>query len=168
MANVNIKRAKCALFTLMVCFMLSACDFNVNDGPGPQMSSSVKESQKHSTFIGAYKVNGDAINGIRIETIFAEKKFWREKGFLLKKEINCCESQLVIVSATQPFSTQTSGYDTDWKILGFVNPSPSASIIYRDYKGVLLPDSIPITVVAIKGKDSSKVIQKLILYKIHN
>ncbi len=145
-------KARYAISILITSFMLTACDFNINDNPGPQMSSSIKESQKHNTFICAYKLRGAAINGIKIQTVFAEKQFFREKGFFLKKVIICCESQLVIVSQTQPFSTQSSGYDTDWKILGFVNPSPEASLIYRDYKGTLFPDSIPIIVISIKRK----------------
>jgi hypothetical protein len=158
-------KVKYAFFGMLICFLLSSCDFNINDGPGPKISSSVKESQKHGTFICAYKLRDNYISGIRIQTIFAEKKFLREKGFFLKKVISCCESQLIIVSSTEPFSTQSSGYGVNWKITGFVTPSPFASVIYRDYKGMLFPDSIPITVMAIKGKDSAQIIQRLTLYK---
>jgi len=165
MANVNIKRAKYTLLSLTTCFLLSSCGFNVNNSPGPQMSMSIKEAQKHGTFICEYKIKGGVINGVGIKTIFAEKKFWRQKGLLLKKQINCCESQLVIVSS-EPFVADGVGSDINWKVVGF--ETQSSYIINKDYKSILLPDSIPITVVAIKGKDTSQVIQKLILYKTQN
>ena len=162
-------KANFGIFTMIVCFSLSSCDFNINDWPGPQMSSSVKESKLHGTFICEYKVNSNNINGTDISSIFAEEQFSRGENFLRTKEISCCESQLVIVcNDNEAFSTQTSGYDTDWKIIGFVNPSPGAFIIYRYYKGTLFPDSIPITIVGLKGKDSSRVIKKLTLYKIQS
>jgi hypothetical protein len=158
-------KAKHLLLFLLQWAFLTGCDFNINDGPGPKMSSSVDESQQHGTFICAYKLKLDTLQGIRIQTIFAERKFYREQGLWEKKVINCCESQLVMVSSTQPFSTQSAGYGVNWKIAGFITPSPFASIIYRDYKGVLFPDSIPIKIVAIKGKDSTQIIQRLTLYK---
>jgi hypothetical protein len=154
------------IFILIVCFLLSSCDFNVNDWPGQQMSPSVKESKLHGTFICEYRVNGNNINGTAISSIFAEKQFSRQDNLLRSKEISCCESQLLVVSEAQPFSTQTTGYDTNWKIIGFANPSPEASIIYRYYKGTLFPDSIPIKVVGLRGKDSSRVIKRLTLYKV--
>jgi hypothetical protein len=125
---------------------------------------SVKEAQKHGTFICEYKIKGGVINGVEIKTVFAEKKFWRDKGLLLKKEINCCESQLVIVSS-KPFVMDGVGSGINWKVLGF--ETKSSYILSKDYKSTVLPDSISITAVAIKGKDSSQVIQKLNLYKIH-
>jgi len=126
---------------------------------------SIKEAQKYGTFICEYKIKGGAIKGIRIKTIFAGKKFWREKGLLLKKQINCCEFLLVIVSS-DPFVVDGIGSDINWKVVGF--ETHSSYILNKDYKSILLPDSIPITVVAIKGKDTSQVIKKLILYKTHN
>ncbi len=160
-------RVKFAFISIVVIpLIFSSCDFNVNDSPGPKMSSSIKEAQSHGTFLCAYKVDNNVINGIKVETIFAEKQYSRENGFLLKKRIECCKSQLIIISLTQPFSTQNSGFDVDWKLTGFETPSPYASIIYKDYKGVSLPDSVPITVIALQGTDSSHIIQTLKLYKI--
>jgi len=163
MVSLNIKGAKYRFFSFGICFLLSSCDFNVNDSPGDQMSMSIKEAKRHGTFICEYKIKGGVINGVRIKTVFAERKFLREDGLLLRKRINCCESQLVIVS-TQPLSNEATGYDFDWKISGF--ESPGTFLIYKDYNGILFPDSIPITVVAVKGKDSTQFIEKRTLYKI--
>ena len=54
-------------------------------------------SKKHDTFICEYKLSGDKINGLKIESIFAEKKYWLGEGFWSRFDINCCESQLIIV-----------------------------------------------------------------------
>ena len=155
---------KCIVFCLSICFLFLSCDFNINNRPGPQMSMSVKEAQSNGTFICEYGIVGNTINGIHINTIFAEKKFWRNEGVLLKKQINCCESQLIIVSA-QHFSNDGTGYDFDWNLQGF--EGLGNYLIYKDFMSISLPDSIPITVVAINGKDSTRVIEKLTLYKIH-
>lgn len=32
-------------------------------------------------------------------------------------------------------------------------------ILYKDYKGTLFPDPVPIAIVAIKGKDSTRIIK---------
>lgn len=150
-------------FSFLTLLFLSSCDFNINDSPGPQMSMSVREAQSHGTFICEYTVPDSSINGVKIKTIFAEKKFWRQEGVLLKKQINCCESQLVIVS-TQSFSGGSSGYDVDWKLSGF--ESPSTYLVYRNFKSIIFRDSIPITIVVIKGRDSSQVIKRLTLHKV--
>jgi hypothetical protein len=148
----------------LVCFTLSACDFNINDSPGPQMSSSIKESKSHDTFICGYRIKGNKINNIPIEEIFAEHQFWRKNDhFLLKKSIDCYQSQLVIVSS-EPFVVDGIGSDINWKVVGF--DTHSSYMLNKNYKSILLPDSIPIIVVVIKGEDSSKVIQKLTLYKV--
>lgn len=146
--------------------LITSCDFNVNDSPGSKLSSSIEEAKSHGTYICAYRINNDTIQGVKIEPIFAERKYEREKGLLLNKKIDCCKAQLIFISKNAPFSTQNSGYDVDWKVIGFETPSPDASIIYKDYGSIMLPDTIPITIIALKGKDSSKTIAKRILYKI--
>ncbi|WCT13651.1 hypothetical protein [Mucilaginibacter jinjuensis] len=124
---------------------------------------SVEESQGHETFICEYKVRGNSINSVGIKTVFAERKFWREDNIWLKKEINCCQSQLVIVS-TQPFSTEYTGYGISWKIQGF--KAPGTYLVYKEYNGIVFPDSIPIFVVKIKNKDTSQVIETLTLDRV--
>ena len=114
-----MKRAKCTLFSLMICFVLSACDFNINDSPGLQMSGSIKESKSHDTFICSYRIKENKINNIPIQEIFVEHQFWRHNDhFLLKKSIDCCQLQLVIV-ASQPFVEDGIGSDVSWKVKGF-------------------------------------------------
>ena len=130
------------------------------------MSSSIKESKSHGTFICSYRIKGNKINNIPIEEIFAEHQFWRKNDhFLLQKRIDCCQSQLVIVSS-MPFVVDGVGSDINWKVVGF--ETHSSYMINKAYKSISLPDSIPIIVVAIKGTDSTQVIQKLTLYKVHN
>ncbi|MEO8885317.1 MAG: hypothetical protein ABI367_04580 [Mucilaginibacter sp.] len=126
------------------------------------MSGTIKESKSHGTFICGYRIKGNKINNIPIKEIFAEHQFWREEGVFLKKDINCCQSQLVIVSS-KPFVLDGVGSDINWKIVGF--ETRGSYVITKDYKTILLPDSIPIVVVAINGKDTSQVVQKLTLYK---
>jgi hypothetical protein len=132
-------------FYLIGCALISSCDFNINDSPGPQMSFSVKEAKKHSTFICAYALQGNVINGIKINTIFAERQFWRDEGFLEKKTINCCESQLVIIS-DGCFSCDGVGpYDDSWNISGFSLKSSYA--IYANFKGTIFPSKMPIVII---------------------
>ncbi len=68
--------------------MLSACDFNVTDSPGPQISSSIEIAKKNGTFLCEYKGKkpDSTSNKIPIEAIFLEKKYRREKGFFLEKK----------------------------------------------------------------------------------
>ncbi|MEB0262309.1 MULTISPECIES: hypothetical protein [unclassified Mucilaginibacter] len=148
---------------VIINILLSSCGFNVTDNPGEQMSSSIDVSKNHSAFICAYQVQGNNINGIPIKTIFAEKEYWLDKGLFGKHHVDCCKSHLVIVSKGY-FATDSTGYDINWELINF--KSQHSSIIFKDYNGILFPDSIPIIVVSIKGKDSSQVIKKLTLYKI--
>lgn len=153
------------MFILLTCSILSSCNFNFNDSPGPQLSSSIHEAQSNGTFICAYKVKGNYINGIGIKAIFAEKQYWRDEGLFLKKTINRCTSQLIIVSNdNEPFTIGQAGYDVDWKVIGF--ECPGSLVIYRKYKGTLFPDSISIKVVAIRGKNANKVVENLTLSKV--
>jgi hypothetical protein len=129
---------------LIICVGLSSCDFNINDSPGRQYSLSVKESKQHRTFICEYKVKGNKINGHPINTIFAERKFWRNTGVLLTKEINCCESQLIVVSE-DIIQQGGEGFSYDWNISGF--SSIGSYWAYADFRGVAFPDVLPITVI---------------------
>jgi hypothetical protein len=149
---------------LLICMLTSACDFNINDSPGPQMSFSIKQAKEHGTFICQYLVKDNIINGVKINTIFAEKKFWREEGFFERKTINCCESQLVIIS-DGCFSCDGIGpYDTTWNISGFDLKSSYA--ILANFKGTIFSDIIPIRVIT-KSKNGD-IITTTNLTKIKN
>lgn len=132
-------------FLLFMCALFSACDFNINDSPGPQMSFSVKEAKKHGTFICAYSVKDSVINGIKISSIFAEKKFWRDEGVLEKKTINCRESQLVIISDSCLSCDGIGPYDSKWNISGFDLKSSYA--ICANFKGTTFHDRMPIKLI---------------------
>lgn len=136
------------LFVYLLLFMLallSACDFNINDSPGPQMSFSIKEAKKHGTFICAYSVKDSVINGIKISSIFAEKKFWRDEGFWEKKTINCSESQLVIITDSCLSCDGIGPYDNKWNISGFDLKSGYA--ICASFKGITFHDKMPIRLI---------------------
>jgi len=153
------------VFYLTITVLLSSCDFKLNDEPGAQISASIKEAKSHGTFICSYGVKGNKIDGIEIKSIFAEKKYWRGEGVFFKKKINCCESQLVIVSNdNEPFTTERAGFNKRWKINGFKNKYTLR--LFKEYEGILFPDTIPIAIMAIKGQDCGKIIQRLTLYKI--
>ena len=78
--HLNIKNMICILSGLTISLFLSSCNFNITDIPGPQISSTIETSKKHGTFICAYNLKGNKINGIRVESFFAEKKYWLGEG----------------------------------------------------------------------------------------
>src|SRR6478609_4164326 len=86
-----------ALFTLLFA-SLTSCDFHVIKRTGPQYSRSVNQAKQNQTFICEYKLKDSVINGVKIKSIFAERKYSHDGGFFSKFEIDCCNSQLVLVS----------------------------------------------------------------------
>lgn len=137
-------------FALLACVLLSACDFNINDGPGRHWSSSIKQSKRRGAFICAYTVKDSTINKLKIKEIFVEKQIWRGEGFFATNTIDCCSAQLIIIS-DGPFSYGKTGYGFDWFISGFDPGGMSA-----DYKGTVFPETIPIEVV-VKGEKGNTV-----------
>lgn len=136
----------------------------MTDSPGMQMSSSIGEAKSHDTFICEYKLKNDSIiNGILVTTIFAEKQFWKDGSFFLKKHIDCCSAQLVIISKV-PFSLGNTGYGLDWKIDDFRDRH--SYCIYKEYKSINLPDSVNLNIIDLKGKDSMQIVKKIKLYRL--
>ncbi len=148
---------KYILLIFITCFV--SCDFDINDSPGAQMSVSVAEAKKHSTFLYSYRINGNILNGVDIATVFAEKQYWLDPKPFSKNKIDNLTSQLVIVSKNLAVD-----YNKGWKLRGF--KSINSLIIYKYYKGTTLPDTIPIAVVSIVGKDTTQIIERDTLYKI--
>jgi hypothetical protein len=148
------------IYILFVIPPMSGCEFNITDKPGPQVSSTIEVSKKHKAYLCNYRIDGNKINGVLLNEIFVEKKYSLDKGFFSKFHVSDSLAQLVIVSKGD-FATQYTGYAIDWQLVGF--KSKASSIIYRDI-GTNLPDSIPLKVVSIKGKNKN-VIQELTLYK---
>lgn len=137
-----------------------SCDFHVVKNPGLQLSWSASQAKENNTFICSYKLEDSTINGVKIEAVFAERKYSSDGGFFSGYNIDCCKSQLVIVSADY-LASEGTGFSVDWDIPEF--NLYSSNLIYSDYKGTLFPDSIPISVLSTKDK---RIIQKLTLYKV--
>ena len=148
-------------FTLLV-VLLTSCDFHVVKRTGPQYSWFVDQAKQKKTFICEYRLSDSTIKGVKIESVFAEHKYFHDGGFFSKFDIDCCNSQLVVVSKDYLASYGT-GYSVDWDIPQF--EIYSSNIIYRDYKGTAVPDSILLKVIA---KSDSRVIQSITLRKVVN
>ena len=145
-------------FILLGLIMLfSSCNFNITDNPGPQTSTSIDWSKKHGAFICAYKVNGNRINGNLVESIFAEKKYRLNEGFFGTFEIDCCESQLIIVYDSSHNSNPLNDVPENWNYF-------RGEIIVKQYTGVVFPDTVHIRV-RPNVKDST-VVNDFTLYKI--
>ncbi len=149
-----------SILFLIISIVMTSCNFHVIKKPGPQVSWSVVQAKENKTFICSYKLKDSTINGIKIEAIFAERKYSSDGGFFSKFDIDCCESQLVIVSVNY-LASEGAGFSVKWDIPGF--NLYSSNLIYQDYKGGLFPDSIPISVISLKNK---QIIEKHTLYKI--
>jgi len=152
------KLNSCFLFLLLSVFF-SSCDFHLVKNPGPQISWSIKQAKENNTFIGAYKAKDRLLDSISIEVVFAEKKYSSDGGLFSKFDIDCCKSQLVIVTDNY-LASEGKGFSVDWTISDF--SLYSSNIIYKDYDKGSFPDSIPISVVSLKNK---RVLQRLTLYK---
>ena len=143
--------------------MLSfSCNFNITDNPGPQISSTIESSKKHNTFISAYKIDSNNINGIPIKSIFAEKKYWLSKGFFGKFNINCCESQLIIKLIDDNTMITLNDIPQNWEVIDF--RSLNSKMIIKSQKGIVFPDSITILIRPdVKNKNT---LDSLTLYKL--
>lgn len=150
------------ILILAVSILMVSCNFRVVKKPGPQLSWSVSQSKENNTFICGYKLDDSIINGVKIESIFAEKKYSSDGGLFSGYNIDCCKSQLVIVSRDYLASDGT-GFSVDWEIPNFY--AFSSSIIYCDYNSNNFPDSIPLSVISLKDK---RIIEKLTLHKVNN
>ncbi len=147
---------------IVITVLLVSCNFNITDNPGPQMSSTIQSSKAHNAFICAYKIDSNKINGIPIESIFAEKKYWLSEGFFGKFTINCCESQLIIIFKNDNNIISLDGIPQNWEIENF-KPINSKMLI-RDYKSNVFPDTIQLKIRPdVKNK---QIFQTLNLYKI--
>jgi len=150
------------VISIAITMLLFSCNFNITDNPGPQISSTIESSKKHNTFICAYKIDSNNINGIPIESIFAEKKYWLSKGFFGKFNINCCESQLIITFKDDNNIITLDGIPQNWEIIDF-KPIHSKMLI-RDYKSNLFPDTIQLKIIPdVKNK---QIFETLNLYRI--
>ena len=142
----------------------TSCQFHLVKNPGPQISSSISESKNNNTFICQYRLSNKTINGVKIACAFAEKKYSSDGGLFSHYDINCCKSQLVIVSSSY-LASDGKGFDITWKMRDF--NLFNGKIIYRDYNTMMPPDSISLNVVAIKARDSTEAIGRFVLYKAH-
>jgi hypothetical protein len=142
----------------LIALLFPSCNFNIDDNPGPQISSSVEDAKNHNTFICAYKVNRNRINGSLVNSIFAEKKYWLNEGFFGTFDINCCESQLIIVYDSSHNSTPLNDIPESWEAI-------HSDIIAKYYDGIVFPDTIHIMV----KPDVTKAIENdITLCKISN
>ena len=119
---------------------LSSCNFNITDNPGPQISYSINTAKKHNTFINSYRVRGNTINKIAVKEIFLEKKYFLQKGFFKDFEIDCCESQLIIVFNENNKTSTLDGIPLTWNIVDFNQLNSKVMIKYL--KGFNLPNVI--------------------------
>jgi hypothetical protein len=142
--------------------LLTSCDFHVNNRTGPQYSWSVAQSKDNRSFICEYRLNNSIINGVDIKNVVAEHAYSSDGGLFSKYDIDCCNSQIVIVSKSY-LASDGRGYSVDWDISGF--KVYSSNIIYRELKGVNLPDSITLFV---RSKKNNSVLQTLTLHKVVN
>ena len=157
-----IKNSKIISSVLVISQVFFSCNFNVTNIPGPQVSSTIETSKRHGTFICAYFLNGNNINGLRVESFFAEKKYSLTEGIFGRFTIDCCESQLVIRLKDDNTIITLNDIPQNWEILGF--KSQNSKIIVKNYKGISFPDSLSIIVRPdVKNK---VVFEKLTLYKL--
>lgn len=156
-------RKSIILSILVFCQILISCNFNLTNIPGPQISSSIQSSINHKTFICSYLLNGSIINGVQIESIFAEKKYVLGEGIFGKFKIDCCQSQLVIKLKDDNTITTLNDVSENWEILGFM--SNNSKILVKDFKGISFTDSL--SIIIIPNVNNKVVFKKLTLYKSH-
>ena len=152
-----------SLKLLLVGIFLASCNFNITDNPGPQISSSIKSSKKHNTFICAYRVNSNTINNIHVKEIFLEKKYFLHEGFFGNFEINCCESQLVIIFKEDNKTTTLNGVPMGWAIIGFNQLNSLAMVQYL--KGFIFPNTI--NIILIPNVKSNHINENIKLFKVN-
>ena len=140
----NITNRICIFSVITINVLLTSCNFNITDIPGPQISSTIESSKKHDTFICEYKLAGDKINGLKVESIFAEKKYWLGEGFWNRFDINCCESQLIIVFKDDNTMTTLNDIPQNWEVVGF--HLQNSRLMVKGYNGTLLPNKISLDI----------------------
>lgn len=140
--------------------VLLSCNINITDNPGPQVSTSIESAKKRHTFIDSYKLNTNTINKIPIESIFVEKKYFLPTGFLKSFDINCCESQMVIVFKEDNNTTSLNDIPLNWSIVGF--DQPNSRIMVKSIKGTKWPDIVHIF---MKPYVQDSITEDLTLYK---
>jgi hypothetical protein len=156
------KKSAFVLLAFLGCKIFFSCNFNITDISGPQVSSTIESSKRHGTFICAYSLSGNKINGLRVESFFAENKYSLSEGLLGKFKIDCCESQLVIRLKDDNTIITLNDIPQNWEIIGF--KSLNSKIIVKDYKGIFFPDSLAIVVKPdVRSED---IFEKLTLYKM--
>lgn len=143
--------------------MLSSCNFNITDNPGHQISSSIMSAKKHKTLLGSYRVSSNTINKIPIKEIFIEKRYFLKKGFFEDFEINCCESQLIIVFNEDNKTTTLDGIPSSWNIVGF--DQLNSTVMIKDLKGFVSPSII--NIVLIPNVEKAEIIENIQLIRIN-
>jgi hypothetical protein len=139
-----------------------SCNFNITDNPGPQISTTITTAKERGSFICSYNLKGSKINGLRVESVFAEKKYSLGDGIFGKFSLDCCESQLVISFKDDNNITTLNDVAQTWEVLGF--KVWNSKILVKDYNGILFPDSIQIIIVP--DVNNKTAFEKLTLYKI--
>jgi len=146
--------SRTSFFICLITFcLISSCNFNITDNPGPQISSTIESSKKHGTFICAYKITGNKLNGFEVTSIFAEKSYLLTEGLFGHFDIDCCKSQLVIVLKNDVIPT-LNNEPINWKIIDFEIPHSSMAVKY--YKSAVFPDKLDIQVIP-SIKDTSNI-----------
>ncbi|MEO6228563.1 MAG: hypothetical protein ABIP10_00480 [Ferruginibacter sp.] len=155
--SINICITFCIVSTITISLLLTSCRFNITDNPGPQISSNLESSKSHGAFLCEYKINGSRISGLKVKSIFAEKKYGLQTGFWGKFDINCCESQLVILFQDDNTMTTLNDNPENWEVVGF--HLHDSKIIIKYYQGISLPDNIEIYIRSnVENKDSFEII----------
>ena len=152
----NLRKIYIAISVLLV-----SCNFNITDNPGPQISSTIQSSKAHNVFICAYRIDSSTINGILVESIFAEKKYSLSKGLFGKFNLNCCESQLIIIFKSDHNMISLDGIPQNGEIENFI-PIHSKMLI-RDYKTIFFADTIHLKI--LPDMKSKLIFKTLNLYK---
>jgi hypothetical protein len=157
-----IKKTAFLLLAFIGCQIFLSCNFNITDIPGPQVSSTIETSKRHGAFICTYTLIGNKINGLQVESFFAEKKYSLSEGLFGKFKIDCCETQLVISLKDDNTIITLNDIPQNWEIIGF--KSLNSKIIVKDYKGISFPDSLAIVVRPDVRNEG--VFKKLTLYRV--
>lgn len=143
-------------------FTTVSCGLNLKENPGPKFSTSIESAKKNGTFMYSYRMNSRSINNIPVESIFVEKKYFLPKGLLSSYEIECCESQIVIVFAEDNKTASLNDIPINWSIAGF--DQPTTRVMTLKIKGTEWPDTIRLIVMPDVKND--KMVESIPIYKI--
>ena len=82
------------VYVLLVMLSMAACEFNITDKPGPQVSSTIEVSKKHKAYLCKYRLDGNRINGVPLNGAFLERKYSLDQGVFSKFHISDSSAQI--------------------------------------------------------------------------